>query len=663
MSTDDTQNQRPQFPTRAVVTAGMPYGNKDLHFGHIGGVFVHADVFTRFLKDRIGAENVIFVSGTDCYGSPIEVSYSRAVDEGTFSGTLQEYVARNHKQQTRTLERYLVAPSLFAASSLGPYQPVHQETGAQLIKGLYKNGFLRRVTTAQFYDPVKEVFLNGRQVEGKCPVEGCNSEKAYADECAQGHQYDPKYLVHPRSVLTGERPEMRETTNWYIDMEPFRELLSTWVQQEKENPTSRPFAVSSLVEYLQPPTIHIPKDQREALDEISERLPPHEQSDGRGKTRLLIFAELALLEQAVEILGASGIKYRTGKSLVPFRLTGNAEWGLGAPTLGGEESGTFWVWPESLWAPISFTQAYLNAQGKSGSAWREWWCSRDARVFQFIGEDNVYFYGHPQAAIFLGQQGPKPVLDAPEGELQITQLVANRHLLFLDKKASSSGKVRPPSAAELLDYYTAEELRAHFIAMALGRRGVNFRPKPLNPDAPDREPDPVLKEGKTLSNGLNRAARSCFYTVQKYYERRIPVRDITREVLERCSAAITEYERLMYRCEFSQAFVTLSDLIKDINRRWSEENPYSEDCDETTRAQTLADAFHMVKVAAVLAHPVAPWGTETIRRHLAVDERLWSWETIFDPLYALMEAPTEHQLVELPPKTDFFEKNPKEYSS
>jgi methionyl-tRNA synthetase len=63
--------ERPHFPARAIITAGMPYGNKNLHFGHVGGVFVPADFFARFLRDRIGRENVIFVSGTDCYGSPI----------------------------------------------------------------------------------------------------------------------------------------------------------------------------------------------------------------------------------------------------------------------------------------------------------------------------------------------------------------------------------------------------------------------------------------------------------------------------------------------------------------------------------------------------------------------------------------------------------------
>ena len=70
---------RPTFPKRAVLTGGMPYGNKNLHFGHIGGVFVPADFFARFLRDRIGAENVIFVSGTDCYGSPIMEGYRKKV--------------------------------------------------------------------------------------------------------------------------------------------------------------------------------------------------------------------------------------------------------------------------------------------------------------------------------------------------------------------------------------------------------------------------------------------------------------------------------------------------------------------------------------------------------------------------------------------------------
>ena len=62
-SNKPSKDNRPYFPKRAVITGGMPYGNKQLHFGHVGGVFVFADTYARFLRDRIGKDNVIFVSG------------------------------------------------------------------------------------------------------------------------------------------------------------------------------------------------------------------------------------------------------------------------------------------------------------------------------------------------------------------------------------------------------------------------------------------------------------------------------------------------------------------------------------------------------------------------------------------------------------------------
>ena len=99
------KNERPIFPKRAVITAGMPYGNKNLHFGHVGGMFVHADIFARFLRDRIGKENVIFLSGTDCYGSPILESY-RKLKESGYEGSIEDYVTSNHESQKKTLADY-----------------------------------------------------------------------------------------------------------------------------------------------------------------------------------------------------------------------------------------------------------------------------------------------------------------------------------------------------------------------------------------------------------------------------------------------------------------------------------------------------------------------------------------------------------------------------
>ena len=651
---------RPTFPKRAVITAGMPYGNKDLHFGHIGGVFIQADVFARFLRDRIGPENVIFVSGTDCFGSPIVEDHRQRSERGEFAGSLADFVRANHERQKETLAAYEISPNLFGASSLCRATEIHRALGAWLLTALYTHGHLQKRTTPQFYDAEQGIFLNGRQVVGRCPIQGCRSERAYADECSLGHQFDPQELLDPISALTGKRPEMRDVTNWYLALPRLRAVLAEWLDRVADSQAWRYFIVQTLRAQFAPPVIHVTRDQIEALDAVAGQLPAHARQEGQANSVQLVFERLEDREVATGALrvGQHGLRYRTGETLVPFRLTGNLAWGLPAPDLEGLCGLTFWVWPESLWAPISFTATYLEQQGGRAEDWRAWWCSKDALVYQFIGEDNVFFYGLPQMGIFLGAQGPQPVADPPEGQLQPTQLIANRHLLFLGKKASSSGAVRPPMARELLDHYTADQLRAHFVSLGLGMRSMSFQPKPLNPAADARAADPVLKEGNLLSNAFNRAVRSCFYTAQKFFDGGVPVGPISPEVAAASEVAILNYEQAMFRYEFHQTIPIVGDYIREINQRWSRSKPYDDQCAPDVRRQTLIDAFHMVRVAAALMHPIAPAGAEMIRRYLRVGEEFWSWARIFEPLYAFMPDPATHRLEFLAPRVDFFEKHP-----
>ena len=658
---DEMDRVRPTFPKRAVITAGMPYGNKELHFGHVGGVFVHADMLARFLKDRIGQENVIFVSGTDCYGSPIVETHRQLVAEGIFDGRIEDFVLHNHQRQAETLKKYHVQLSLYAGSGIGRQGEIHKEIGALFLQTLYDNGHLEKLATRQFYDPERETFLNGRQVLGTCPVEGCRSEKAYADECSLGHQYEPKDLINPKSVLSGETPEMREVANWYLKLPAFKPLLEAWVNGLGGDDRWRDFVVRTMREYFEPPIIHVTKDQIESLEPVVFLLPKHTQQEGRGNSLQLVFGNLEDLEAGRSVLGEHGIRYRVGKTLVPFRLTGNLEWGIPTPVLEGVEGLTFWVWPESLWAPISFTSAYLEEKGVGADAWKDWWCTPDAEVYQFIGEDNVFFYSLPEMSMFMGMQGKDPQSDPAEGQLQLPHLIANCHVLFLDKKASSSGEIKPPMADNLLNYYSPEQLRIHFLSLGLSRRSTSFRPKPLNPTAKENEGDPVLKDGLLLVNTFNRAIRSCFYTVQKFYEGRLPVGEIGEDFVKESEDVILDFERAVYQHDFPLAINKVGAYIRAINQMWNQYKPFNDSTDADVRQQALVDAFHMVRVATVLLHSVAPEGTETVRVYLGADDSFWDWERIFEPVYAFMENPETHTLKFLEPRTDFFEKHPSQF--
>ncbi len=649
---------RPVFPKRAVITGGMPYGNKTLHFGHVGGMFIHADVFARFLRDRIGKENVIFVSGTDCYGSPIAEGYRKKVETEGYKGTIEDYVMANHLSQEKTLNDYEVSLDIFAASGLEDSKEVHQEETDEFIRNLYKNGWLEKMVTKQFYDTKCGCFLNGRQVIGKCPIEGCQSEKGYADECDLGHQYMPEELIDPKSTLSGETPEMRDVTNWYFKLTDCFDILNEYVDSISKKRNIRRVVHETMRESLGKPVIYVLKDRLEKHKKIKDELPAHTTSDLeniKGNSFDIIFEKLSDREKACRILTDNSMRYRTSKTLVPLRLTGNIEWGVKAPSLEGEEGLTVWVWPESLWAPISFTKTLLKRRGESEDKWKEYWCDPEAMVYQFIGQDNIYFYGVAQMPMFMAQSGHELKLDHPKGELQLTTLVANHHILFLDKKASSSGSVKPPMAEDLLNYYTPEQLRAHFLSLALSNKSVSFMPKPLNPEAQENEPDPVLAQGNLYTNVLNRLARGCFYLAQKYTEGKLPQGEVSKEVKEMSERAILNYENYMYRTELHQVMNVLDSYIRNASKIWAKTSR-----DEENILQALTDGFHMVKTAAILSHPVVPSGCEKICEYLNIDkDTFFNWDNIFKQLNELTEG--NHELKELKEKEDFFYKHPSQF--
>jgi len=655
-----SKENRPEFPKRAVITGGMPYGNKSLHLGHIGGVFVHADIFARFMRDRIGQDNVIFVSGTDCYGSPIVEYYRQAKEKGEAEGSIEDFVMANHQKQKEALNAYNVSPNLYSTSAFGRAGEIHRELGERILKTLHEKGHLKKMSTPQFYDPKLDVFLNGRQVIGHCPVPGCKSEKGYADECDLGHPYEPKELINPKSVLSGEVPEMKEVSNWYIDLPAFRDELEKWTDSLQDIPGFRRFVISTIKEFLEPPILYVKEEEEEGLNQIKQTLPAFTiKEDNKSKSIPLVFENLEDRETAEGILNKADIRFRAGKTLTPFRLTGNVDWSLPAPDLEDLKDLTFWVWPESLWTPISFTSTYLESIGQNKESWKDWWSSKDAEVYQFIGEDNIYFYSLAEMSIFMGYESETPSADPEEGQLQLPRLVANCHLLQGDKKASSSGKIKPIMALDLLNHYTPEQLRAHFFALGLGMRPIGFKPKPFNPDANPKDADPVLKEGNLLSNVMNRIVRSCFYSAQNFTDGRLPYGEIDGQVKDEAELAIVNWENFMYRQEFHRAMSTLDKYIRGVSKYWAKN--MKKEMEPADAEQILVNVFHMVRTASVLLHPIAPEGTEMIQEYLKVGDDFFNWERIFDSIYDFVDNPKEHLLKNLEPRVDFFPKHPSQY--
>lgn len=685
MASKLSRDTRPSWPRRAIVTAGMPYGNKNLHFGHVGGVFIPADFFARFLRDRLGAENVLFVSGTDCYGSPIMESYRKLCETG-YDKPIGAYVQENHNRQEKTLEAYDIACDLYAGSALEPAAHVHEQVTDEILHRLMDTGVLNKRSTLQFYDTQAGQFLNGRQVIGRCPIQGCKSEKAYADECDLGHQFEPEELIAPISQLSNTAPELRPVENLYFDLPAYLDYLKQHVDELEHDGITRSVVTKTMEEWLLPPVLYIQNKFREAFDAIEAELPAHtvEEPEGNKSSFTVVFPSWQERDEAHAVLAKGGVRFRSGKALVPFRITGNIEWGVPVDDSCGCHGLTCWVWPESLWAPISFTRTALAEAERAGKGeryasldWHDWWCSEDAHAYQFIGQDNIYFYGIAQTALWA----------ALGCNMQQSTLVANYHVLYMGKKASSSSKTPPPPASELLEHYDAEQLRAHFLSLGLSEKPVSFSPKAYdlretgkNPDGTallarddKRVIDPVLKEGTLLTGVFNRLARSCFYGVaeregDESHVRTgcIPAGTASAAAADAIEQAVLGFEDAMHRFEFHRALGVCDAFLRAANKRWSDASKAAKaaGAEDPARGddlmkQALVDAFAELRVATVLMHGVVPRGCELICEHFDIaPEVFFSWDHVLETtdefVRALGEEPGSHRVKVLPPRFDFF---------
>ncbi|MGL5764883.1 MAG: class I tRNA ligase family protein [Sarcina sp.] len=647
---------RPEFPKRAVVTAGMPYGNKNLHFGHVGGMFVHADIYARFLRDRIGKENVIFVSGTDCYGSPILESYRNLQEEG-YKDTMEDYVMSNHLSQKNTLDKYNISLNLFGTSAFGRSGEIHTEVSAEIFNKLFDNGYIKKMSTLQFFDEEKQTFLNGRQVVGKCPIDGCSSDKGYADECSLGHQYMPSELINPISKLSGTVPVLKSIDNWYFSLEDSIDDMKILNEFLLRNTNRRKYELKAIDEFLKKPLLYVQRKYIDNMDELIEKLPAHELVDEEKKSSVsFIFKNLDDRDAAKAILDDMGINYRSGKTLVPFRLSGNISWGVKVPEKDGLHDLTFWVWPESLWAPVSFTKTYLESIGADKNEWLKWWDDEDAMVYQFIGEDNIYFYSIAEMALLMGLKTPKNEKINID-EINFPHIVSNKHILFMDKKASSSSEVKPPMADELLAHYSKDQLRMHFMSLGLSTKSVGFKPQVYmtEEEKAGAGADAVLKEGNLLTNVFNRLIRSCFYTLQSL-NKSLPSFEVTEKIKELSEKAVVEYEKHMYNQDFHRIAYVLDEYIRGVNKHWVNNSKNEEDME-----QVVADCFYACKIIAILIHPIAPEGCEMFKDYLNIDDELWNWEKIYEPLNVYFADEKNHTFKFLEPKVDFFKKLDHQY--
>jgi len=143
----------------------------------------------------------------------------------------------------------------------------------------------------------------------------------------------------------------------------------------------------------------------------------------------------------------------------------------------------------------------------------------------------------------------------------------------------------------------------------------------------------------------------------------MPVGAVDEDILAESEKAVLEYERFMYKFEFHQVTYVLDSYIRKASKYMAKAKAEADKSDDNElRKKWLVNVFHMIKTAAVLLHPIAPFGTEMVREYLNVGDEIWNWDHIFNPMADnILAGETEHKLKFLEPRVDFFKRHESQF--
>ena len=205
-----------------MITAALPYANGPVHIGHLAGVYVPADVYARFQRRK--GKDVAFICGSDEHGIPITI---RAKKENV---SPQDIVDKYHGIIKKSFEDMGISFDEYSRTT----SPKHYEVSQNFFKNLYNKGKFIEEVSEQYFDAQANEFLADRYIVGTCP--NCGNENAYGDQCEKcGSTLSPSELINPRSMLSGNIPELKPTKNWYLPLNEYEDFLNQWIIEGHKN--------------------------------------------------------------------------------------------------------------------------------------------------------------------------------------------------------------------------------------------------------------------------------------------------------------------------------------------------------------------------------------------------------------------------------------------
>ena len=202
-----------------IIGGAWPYANSSLHLGHLVAL-LPADFLARYHR-KVG-DNVIYVSGTDCHGTPITL---RAKKEGKAPKEISDHY---HEEFVKTFNAMNFSYDLYTQTEAD----FHKEKVQKFFRKMYDNGYIVEKEELQPYCEHDGKFLADRELLFTCPECGRESK---GDGCDCGYMPTIEDFKKARCQECGNEVVLKNNRNLYITLPKLQPQVEKYYEENEKS--------------------------------------------------------------------------------------------------------------------------------------------------------------------------------------------------------------------------------------------------------------------------------------------------------------------------------------------------------------------------------------------------------------------------------------------
>ncbi len=218
---------------RIFIGGAWPYANNSLHVGHLAAL-LPGDVIARYYRKK--GDEVIYVSGTDCHGTPITLKSKK---DGIDPASIAKYY---HNEFNNCFQKLDFSYDLYSKTM----DQFHKDNVKKMFTKIVENGYIYPKVIQQDFCPNCNEFLSDREIEGICPYCGGLAKGDQCDNCFR--TLNAKELLNKHCKACNHKTILKDNNHLVFALSKFQDKIQNLVNQS--NDRWRLIAINETLKYL-----------------------------------------------------------------------------------------------------------------------------------------------------------------------------------------------------------------------------------------------------------------------------------------------------------------------------------------------------------------------------------------------------------------------------